>query len=140
MSKNGNPDGFVLSRTAGEYERLCGQAESWSPFTQRVLAQAGLDTGITALDAGCGPGEVMRLMARRVGPSRSETGVNIDPEAGPDYRPMSSRLMARKWHFKQSTGIPCQMANTGSERNTQNSEHSRIKAPRQSTHERPLTG
>jgi len=82
MSKNGNPDGFVLSRTAGEYERLCGQAESWSPFTQRVLAQAGLDTGITALDAGCGPGEVMRLMARRVGPSRSETGVNIDPEAG----------------------------------------------------------
>ena len=89
MSKNGNPDGYVLSRIAGEYERLCGQAESRSPCTQRVLAQAGLDTGITALDAGCDPGEVMRLMARRVGPSRSETGVNIDPErapaAGPDY-------------------------------------------------------
>jgi len=82
MSKNGNPDGYVLSRTAGEYERLCGKAESWSPFTQRVLAQVGLDTGMTSLDAGCGSGEVMRLMARRLGPSRSVTGVDIDPEAG----------------------------------------------------------
>jgi len=82
MSKTGNSDGNVLSRTADDYERLCGQAESWSPFTQRFLVQVGLDTGITAPDAGCGSGEVMRLMARRVGLSRSVTGVDIDPEAG----------------------------------------------------------
>jgi len=37
---------------------------------------------MTALDAGCGPGEVMRLMGRQVGPKGSVTGVDIDPEVG----------------------------------------------------------
>ena len=82
MSNNTNADGYVLSRTASEYERLRVQAEVWAPFTDRVLAQAGLGEGMTALDAGCGPGEVMRLMARRVGPTGSVTGVDIDPAVG----------------------------------------------------------
>ena len=58
-----------------------GRPKAGRLFTQRVLAQVGLDTGITSLDAGCGSGEVIRLMARRLGPSRSVTGVDIDPEA-----------------------------------------------------------
>lgn len=77
-----NADGYVLSRTAGEYDRLVLQARIWSPFTDRVLAAAGLGEGMTALDAGCGPGEVMRLMGRRVGPTGSVTGVDIDPDVG----------------------------------------------------------
>jgi SAM-dependent methyltransferase len=82
MTKNTNPDGYVLSRTASEYERLRVQAQVWEQLTDRVLAQAGLKEGMTALDAGCGPGEVMRLMARRVGMTGSVTGVDIDPDVG----------------------------------------------------------
>jgi SAM-dependent methyltransferase len=82
MAQNTNPDGYVLSRTASEYERLRVQAQVWEQLTDRVLAQAGLSDGMTALDAGCGPGEVMRLMARRVGLTGSVTGVDIDPDVG----------------------------------------------------------
>ena len=82
MSNNSNPDGYVISRTESEYERLRVQAQIWAPFTDRVLAQAGLGEGMTALDAGCGPCEVMRLMGRRVGPTGSVTGVDIDPAVG----------------------------------------------------------
>jgi ubiquinone/menaquinone biosynthesis C-methylase UbiE len=82
MSQNTNSDGYVLSRTAGEYERLRAQAQVWAPFTKHVLAQAGLGEGMTALDAGCGPGEVMRLMAQRVGTKGTVAGVDIDPDVG----------------------------------------------------------
>jgi ubiquinone/menaquinone biosynthesis C-methylase UbiE len=82
MSNKANPDGYVLSRTASEYERLRAQAQVWAALTDRVLAQAGLGEGMTALDAGCGPGEVMRLMARRVGTKGAVTGVDIDPAVG----------------------------------------------------------
>ena len=82
MAETPNADGYVLSRTAAEYDRLVIQARLFQPFTDRVLAAAGLGDGMTALDAGCGPGEVMRLMGRRVGPTGSVTGVDIDPEVG----------------------------------------------------------
>ena len=82
MTQRPNADGYVLSRTASEYERLRAQAQVWSELTDRVLARAGLAPGMNALDAGCGPGEVMRLMARRVGPGGSVTGIDIDPDVG----------------------------------------------------------
>ena len=72
----------MLARTASEYERLRDQAAIYAPFTDRVLEQAGLVEGMSALDAGCGPGEVMRLMARRVGTTGTVTGVDIDPAVG----------------------------------------------------------
>ncbi|MDA7430433.1 class I SAM-dependent methyltransferase [Primorskyibacter aestuariivivens] len=82
MSQDLNDDGYVLSRTPREYERLRVQAERWAPFTDQVLARAGLGSGMSVLDAGCGPGEVMRLMGRRVGQDGVVTGVDIDPEVG----------------------------------------------------------
>lgn len=82
MSSGANDDGYVLSRTVSEYERLRDQAAIWSPFTEQVLAKAGLGPGMHALDAGCGPGAVMRLMAKRVGRTGSVTGVDIDADVG----------------------------------------------------------
>lgn len=82
MADTPNADGYVLSRTAGEYDRLVIQARLFESFTDRALAAAGLGEGMSALDAGCGPCEVMRLMGRRVGPTGSVTGVDIDPEVG----------------------------------------------------------
>ena len=82
MQHTDNPDGYVLDRTAAEYERLKAQAAIWAPLTERVLDKAGMRAGMTVLDAGCGPCEVMRLMNRRVGTSGHVTGVDIDAEVG----------------------------------------------------------
>lgn len=82
MPNDTNNDGYALSRTASEYERLRLQAAVWSPMTEQVLAKAGLGEGMNVLDAGCGPGDVMRLMAKKVGPNGSVTGVDIDAEVG----------------------------------------------------------
>jgi len=83
MTDADNSDGYVLSREVSEYERQRAQAAIWGPLTERVLDAAGLGPGMSALDAGCGPGEVMRLMGRRVGPTGRVTGIDIDAEVGP---------------------------------------------------------
>jgi SAM-dependent methyltransferase len=75
-------DGYVLERTEAEYQRLRAQARFWEPTTRRVLESAGLAPGMRCLDAGCGPGEVMRLMGRIVGPEGDVTGLDIDARLG----------------------------------------------------------
>ena len=69
---------YVLPRTSAEYRRLRTQARLWEPATRRLLDQVGVAPGARCLDVGCGPGEVMRLLAERVGPSGSVTGVDLD--------------------------------------------------------------
>ena len=75
-------DGYVLSRTSEEYRRLVKQARFWAEATERSLVKAGLGPGMRALDVGCGPGEVMRTMARLVGPGGAVTGIDIDAKIG----------------------------------------------------------
>jgi SAM-dependent methyltransferase len=76
------PGRYALGHTAQEYERLRAQARVWEAATGRLLDQVGLAPGATCLDAGCGPGETMRLMAHRVGPTGRVTGIDIDAELG----------------------------------------------------------
>jgi SAM-dependent methyltransferase len=75
-------DDYVLGRTAAEYERLRAQARVWEAATGRLFDQVALAPGASCLDAGCGPGETMRLMAQRVGASGHVTGVDIDAPLG----------------------------------------------------------
>src|SRR5437764_9617361 len=75
-------DDYVLRRDATEYERLRAQARAWQPATNRVFDQVALRPGARCLDAGCGPGHTMRLMAKRVGPSGHVTGVDLDTALG----------------------------------------------------------
>jgi SAM-dependent methyltransferase len=75
-------DGYVLRRDATEYERLRAQARAWQPAANRLFDQVALGPGARCLDAGCGPGHTMRLMAERVGPSGHVTGVDIDSALG----------------------------------------------------------
>ena len=75
-------DGYALSRTPEEHQRLRSQARVWEPATGRLFDQVALAPGATCLDAGCGPGETMRLMAQRVGPSGHVTGVDVDASLG----------------------------------------------------------
>jgi SAM-dependent methyltransferase len=73
---------YALGRTPEEYERLRAQARVWEAATGRLLDQVGLATGARCLDAGCGPGETMRLMALRVGPTGQVTGIDNDEDLG----------------------------------------------------------
>jgi SAM-dependent methyltransferase len=75
-------DGYSLARTPEEYERLRAQARVWESATGRLLDRVALAAGSTCLDAGCGPGETMRLMAQRVGPSGRVVGIDVDASLG----------------------------------------------------------
>jgi ubiquinone/menaquinone biosynthesis C-methylase UbiE len=75
-------DAYSLARTPAEYERLRSQSRAWEAATSRLLDQVGLSAGAHCLDAGCGPGETMRLMAQRVGPAGRVTGIDVDARLG----------------------------------------------------------
>ena len=75
-------DGYALGRTPAEYERLRAQARLWEAATGRLLDQIELALGARCLDAGCGPGETMRLMAQRVGPNGHVCGIDVDEVLG----------------------------------------------------------
>jgi ubiquinone/menaquinone biosynthesis C-methylase UbiE len=72
----------MMGRTSEEYERLRRQAAFLEPATRSVLDRVGLANGMRCLDVGCGPGEVMRLMAERVGPSGRVVGLDLDHNLG----------------------------------------------------------
>lgn len=78
----GQQDRYALGRTPQEYERLRQQARVWEAATGRLLGQLGLGPGARCLDAGCGPGETMRLMAERTGPTGQVLGVDTDAALG----------------------------------------------------------
>lgn len=80
--KSPNPDGYVHARDADEYQRLRNQAAMWRGATEALLDQIGLKPGMSCLDVGAGPGLVMRLMADRVGPDGTVTGLEIDSALG----------------------------------------------------------
>jgi ubiquinone/menaquinone biosynthesis C-methylase UbiE len=73
---------YALGHSPAEYERLRRQARGWEPVTERLLDQVGLRPGAACLDAGCGPGETMRLMAERVGSAGRVLGIDADPVLG----------------------------------------------------------
>jgi SAM-dependent methyltransferase len=73
---------YLLEHTAGDHDRERREALVWEPATGRLLDQVELAPGARCLDAGCGPGETMRLMAQRVGPAGEVTGAEIDPAVG----------------------------------------------------------
>ena len=75
-------DVYALARTPQEYERLRAQSRVWEAATSRLLDQVALAPGARCLDAGCGPGETMRLMAQRVGPTGRVTGIDVDAPLG----------------------------------------------------------
>ncbi len=75
-------DDYIMGRTSEEYQRLHGQAQIWEVDTKRVLQQVSLKGGMTCLDVGCGPGDVIRQIGEIVGPSGHVTGLDTDGKLG----------------------------------------------------------
>jgi SAM-dependent methyltransferase len=75
-------DRYSLGRTPEEHERLRTQARVWEAATTRLFDAIDLKAGAKCLDAGCGPGETMRLMAERVGRKGLVVGLDMDGPLG----------------------------------------------------------
>jgi SAM-dependent methyltransferase len=73
-------DRYALGHNAEEYQRVQAQALAWEPATTSLLDRIGVRRGARCLDAGSGPGEVMRVLADRVGPSGRVLGIDTDHE------------------------------------------------------------
>ena len=73
---------YALGHTTAEYDRLRAQARIWEAAAGRLFDQVDLAPGASCLDAGCGPGETMRSMAQRVGPSGRVLGIDRDASLG----------------------------------------------------------
>jgi len=73
---------YALGHTPQEYARLRAQARMWDAAAGRLFDRAGLAPGAACLDAGCGPGETMRAMAERVGPTGRVLGIDTDASLG----------------------------------------------------------
>ena len=82
LATGGQDSSYVMSRTSEEYGRLRRQSELLESITASVLDRVGLCAGMSSLDVGSGPGEVMRLMAERVGPAGRIVGIDVDGKLG----------------------------------------------------------
>ncbi|MBW8879624.1 MAG: methyltransferase domain-containing protein [Acidobacteria bacterium] len=79
-----NPPGneYIMGRTSQEYQRLRSQARVWEPVTRRLLGRLELRAGMSCLDVGCGPGEVMRVLGEIAGPTGRVAGLDVDGNLG----------------------------------------------------------
>jgi len=75
-------DEYLMGRNSEEYQRLRIQARMWEETTRGVFQKIGLRAGMSCLDVGCGPGEVMRLMGEMVGPAGAVAGLDADGGLG----------------------------------------------------------
>jgi ubiquinone/menaquinone biosynthesis C-methylase UbiE len=75
------PSSYALGHAEDELDRIINVARYLGDLTEHVLRLAGLDRGMRVLDVGCGPGDVVFLAARLVGPQGTVIGVDRSPEA-----------------------------------------------------------
>ncbi len=92
---------YALGRTPEEYARLRAQSRGWEAATGRLLDQVGLAPGASCLDAGCGPGETMRMMAQRVGPTGRVLGIDVDAPLGAMAQATLHAAGHRHCHFHE---------------------------------------
>lgn len=70
---------YTLGYTPQETQRLLTQGQLLKTFTQHMLKDAGITTGMKVLDLGCGPGDVSLLAADLVGETGQVLGVDANP-------------------------------------------------------------
>ncbi len=80
MRAEADPKHYVLGHSEQELARLERQGELFSVETRDALRRAGVKTGMSVLDVGCGAGDVSMIAAEKVGPAGSVLGID---NAGP---------------------------------------------------------
>jgi SAM-dependent methyltransferase len=70
---------YSLGSSGGESDRLRRQADELAPESNAVLDWAGLRSGQSAIDLGCGPRGVIEMLYERVSPGGQVVGLDSDP-------------------------------------------------------------
>jgi SAM-dependent methyltransferase len=70
------PDFYLLGRGGGEADRLKRQIADLAPDSDAQLEKIGIKPGERVVDIGCGPGGVLHLLGKRVGPTGSVLGID----------------------------------------------------------------
>jgi ubiquinone/menaquinone biosynthesis C-methylase UbiE len=78
--RTSSADNYLLGHTPRAIQRLLLLGQICQPFTRRVLAEAGLTTGMQVLDAGCGPGDVSMIAAGLVGEAGHVLGIDASAD------------------------------------------------------------
>lgn len=86
-----------LMESEEEARRLIEQARALP--VRPHLSATGLGPGMTALDAGCGPGVITSIIAELVGPTGRVTGVDFHPQRLAEARATCAKLP--QCHFLQ---------------------------------------
>jgi SAM-dependent methyltransferase len=68
-------DVYLLGRSGDESERLKRQIADLAPDSDAHLGKIGIKAGERVVDIGCGPGGVLHLLGKRVGPGGSVLGI-----------------------------------------------------------------
>ena len=84
------PDVYLLGRSETEELRLKRQIADLAPLSDAHLAEVGIKAGERVVDLGCGPGGVLHLLGKRVGPTGSVLGL----ERSPHFVELARRFVA----------------------------------------------
>ncbi|MCI0619279.1 class I SAM-dependent methyltransferase [bacterium] len=76
MNANLTQNNYLLGHSNEEQQRLARQSSFFEDMTEFLLVKAGITSGMTVLDAGCGIGDVSFVLSRLVGPSGSVIAID----------------------------------------------------------------
>ncbi|HEY2736649.1 MAG TPA: methyltransferase domain-containing protein [Polyangiales bacterium] len=76
------PHRYLVPSSENEADRLRLQSKLIERPSLFVLEKVGLNAGMSALDVGCGAGNLMRLIGNIVGPAGTVTGIDLNAELG----------------------------------------------------------
>lgn len=93
---------YVLGHSEQELARLEQQSALFANETRNVLVNAGLKTGMSVLDIGCGVGDVSLLAAQIVGPSGSVLGIDRAGQALSVARARAERAGLKSARFEEA--------------------------------------
>jgi tRNA A58 N-methylase Trm61 len=74
-------DQYFLGYSPAEQQRLERQARSLAPDANLLFDWIGVRPGSRAVEIGCGPLGCLEILSRRVGPTGSVVGVEINADA-----------------------------------------------------------
>jgi ubiquinone/menaquinone biosynthesis C-methylase UbiE len=72
------PDHYLLGRSDAKEARLERQSAALAPESDAQFEKIGIKPGERIVDLGCGPGDVLSLLSKRVGPTGSVLGIERD--------------------------------------------------------------
>jgi ubiquinone/menaquinone biosynthesis C-methylase UbiE len=75
------PDQYLLDYRRDEQQRLQDQAQTLADEARRMFDRVGVFAGARVVEIGCGPQGNLDLLAERVGPSGTVTGIERSEEA-----------------------------------------------------------